>query len=433
VANNEKEIAQSIFLSLESPTSDFTTEIIPIEDRLKTACISPNGLYPHEIIALYYAHTYRESADRDDFQGFWLYQYGVNDVPALLCSLAKRGFLRRATLENTIREEKMNTLKEILQEYGLKINGNKETLILRVLREIDESDLDSRFTYRKYQLTELGEKALSDEIYITYIHRNNYITLDVWEVNKIVYTPPKAPLRDKILSYFSNSATANLQNRNYKTLMYNKYATYHFLLELNDYKTALIYLCEVLFWALSGLDNHTKYQTRIEVNELLRNAQIHARFINDLAKLQNTLNMSENELKAFMLNHFSALRAPFHIFTTNECIYVIICWLRKDCISLSQAYRKAEDRLELLQTDIIKIISSSRQIAIGVDITNLIILAADMRLKDIDEIKNVEVKLERIETAASILIAGLQYPQVSITRLQNRLNEIIASKKDIIT
>lgn len=52
-------------------------EIPSLQDLVATATPSEQGLYPHEILMLNYASTYKTSGNT--FQGFWLYEYGVND------------------------------------------------------------------------------------------------------------------------------------------------------------------------------------------------------------------------------------------------------------------------------------------------------------------------------------------------------------------
>ena len=53
-------------------------------------------------------------------------------------------------------------LKEILKNAGLVQTGNKETLIQRVINNIDEEELKKYFGNDKYKLTPLGRKFLRD-------------------------------------------------------------------------------------------------------------------------------------------------------------------------------------------------------------------------------------------------------------------------------
>src|SRR6056297_1642560 len=87
---------------------------IPQLDRLvKKAIPSEHGLYPHEILALDYASKYY--IDRNSFQKFWLYQYGVKNVQAVLNSLMERGFLKVGGFQTVLQKQKVAEIKELLK------------------------------------------------------------------------------------------------------------------------------------------------------------------------------------------------------------------------------------------------------------------------------------------------------------------------------
>ncbi|WP_373077106.1 SAP domain-containing protein [Fusobacterium varium] len=63
-----------------------------------------------------------------------------------------------------IQQGTVKELKEILKNAGLVQTGNKETLIQRVINNIDEEELKKYFGNDKYKLTPLGRKFLRDNI-----------------------------------------------------------------------------------------------------------------------------------------------------------------------------------------------------------------------------------------------------------------------------
>ena len=161
--------------------SSAAEEVIPAEKRIKSAIASKHGLYPHEVLVLDYAGSYY--TEGNSFQGFWWYRYGVRNVDNCLRSLLDRGFLQVGDLQSAIEKETAAVLKDELKNHGLKVSGKKDELVQRLLIEIPHEELNSRFTKRTYQLTELGKQALEEESYVPYIHRHILEDMDIWSLN----------------------------------------------------------------------------------------------------------------------------------------------------------------------------------------------------------------------------------------------------------
>lgn len=71
--------------------SEGNAEIPSLDKRLSNACPSKNGLYPHEILMLDQADTYR--TDTNNFQNFWKWECSVLEPRKVLDSLIDRGFI----------------------------------------------------------------------------------------------------------------------------------------------------------------------------------------------------------------------------------------------------------------------------------------------------------------------------------------------------
>jgi len=231
-----------------------TDEVIPAEKRIKDAIASKHGLYPHEVLVLDYAGSYY--TEGNSFQGFWWYRYGVRDVDKCLRSLLDRGFLQIGNLQSTIEKETATVLKEELKKYGLKVSGKKDELVQRLMTEIPHEELNTRFTKRTYQLTELGKQALDEEGYVPYIHRHQIEDLDIWTLNKIIHEPPYMPYRDKIWGYLNKRSMEHFAAGNFGLYRNCRHHMYNFLMEEKNVKDALGMLSEVVFYDLSGLGNN---------------------------------------------------------------------------------------------------------------------------------------------------------------------------------
>lgn len=76
-----------------------------LSDLIKSAIPSKQGLYPHELIMLEYAPSFKTS--NNTFQQFWYYQYSVTEPQSLLDSLFVRGFIEIGDLKSALQKLKL--------------------------------------------------------------------------------------------------------------------------------------------------------------------------------------------------------------------------------------------------------------------------------------------------------------------------------------
>lgn len=324
-------------------------EIIPAEKRMQNAIASKHGLYPHEVLILDYARAYY--TEGNSYPGFWWYRYGVRDVDKCLRSLLDRGFLKVGDLKSAIALENATVLKEELKKHGLKVSGKKDELVQRLISEVSDEELNFRFPKRTYQLTELGKQALEEEGYVPYIHRHALEDLDIWSLNRIIHEPPYMPYRDKIWGYLNKRSMEHFAARNFGLYRNCRYHMSTFLMEENKIKDALGMLSEVVFYDLSGLGNGYDPQfldiyaqnffpykdSTVTMAPGITSAVIHC---------QKELNLSDEELKATMLDRINRLSAPFHLFTPEECVDIVLMESREDTEALTKIYAKAKRRFK---------------------------------------------------------------------------------------
>lgn len=330
-------------------------EIVPAEKRMQNAIASKHGLYPHEVLILDYAHSYY--TEGNSFQGFWWYRYGVRDVDKCLRSLLERGFLQIGDLQSAIALENATVLKEELKKYGLKVSGKKDELIQRLISEVSHEELNFRFVKRTYQLTELGKQVLEEESYVPYIHRHALEDLDIWSLNKIIHQPPYMPYRDKIWGYLNKRSMEHFAARDFGLYRNCRHHMSTFLMEEKKIKDALGMLSEVVFYDLSGLGNGYDPQfldiyaqnffpykdSTVTMAPGITSAVIHC---------QKELNLSDEELKATMLDRMNRLSAPLHLFTPEECVDIVLMESREGTEALTKIYAKAKRRFKQKFPDI---------------------------------------------------------------------------------
>lgn len=329
----------------------------PLSALLKTATPSKQGLYPHEIMMLEYAPHFKIS--NNTFQNFWYWQYSVTEPQAILDSLFERGFTEVGDLRSALEKLKLPEIKEELKLINQKVTGKKADLIDRLMEFGNLDDLDKKYSERYYALTPKGEQELKENQYVSYLHRNRYMS--VWEMNQRI-AQTHYPYRDILWGYFNEQAWVHFQNFDFGLYRNIRLNMYQFLMEENKPKTAFHMLCEVLSFDLSGLGNNEKslfewerndpkyylmiYKSRAEHffpyenTTLIIPPAVSAWF----AEMQTTFGLDDKSYRNAILKELQETHPPRRIFTDEECADIIIADIHSDTDTLSAIYSKAEKR-----------------------------------------------------------------------------------------
>ena len=324
--------------------AEIDAEVIPVETRTKNIIANKQGLYPHEILVLDYAHTFYTSGN--SFQGFWWYNYGVRNVQAVLESLVHRGFLQVGDMQSALDKQTASAIKEVLKSHGCKQTGKKAELVQRALNEIPADELNRLFPKRTYQPTELGKAVLSDDSYVPYIHRHSFEGLDIWSMNQLMNTEPHTSFRDKIWSYLNKCSIKHFSEQNFGLYRNCRFSMAQFLKEESKYKDSLAMLSEVVFYDLSGATNNYDPQF-LEIyaggffpyeNSLAATAP---GIIAEIVDCQKKLGYSDEELKAALSERMNKLSTPIQLFSIDECIKIVFMERDGDKDGLTRIYAKA--------------------------------------------------------------------------------------------
>ena len=179
----------------------FEKRVISFEERKHTAIPSRTGLYPAEILLLEYCSYGTYPGPKNGYPGFWWFEYGIRDVGSALRSLEDRGYIVFSTAKGSLDHYTIPQLKELLSSNDLPTSGKKEDLVMRVADMFSESELLATGVQIKYILTELGQRELTENEYVPYMHKAYNKTteddrfgmsFDVWSINKLLGTGDKA-------------------------------------------------------------------------------------------------------------------------------------------------------------------------------------------------------------------------------------------------
>ena len=341
--------------STKNSPNQKSKKIVGISDLsslIKDAIPSKNGLYPHEILMLYYASNYKTTLNDNIYQSFWLDKYYVDNPTTILKSLVARGFINIGDISQTIEKLTMSELKANLASINQKTNGSKQELINRILTNIPENILSKRYPQRYFKLTDLGQQELSDNQYIPYLHKNDF--LNIWELNKLA--PNEKNYRDLIWEYFNKKSLEETSNYNFGLYRNIRFNMGLFLLEENKIKEALYFFCEVFKYDNCLLDNSTENLLSIQDKKnflILLNSEVNLFFTHIIQApklleyflyIQKKLEISTQEFQEILYNNFKNIQTEFCMFTEDELVKIIKYEINKENDNLNILYNTAKKR-----------------------------------------------------------------------------------------
>lgn len=203
VQDDEKKYYQSdsYYTDTVAEGTVFERKVVSFEDRKKTTIPSNRGLYPSEILLLEYCSKGNYPEPKNGYPGFWWFEYGIRDIGTTLKALEDRGYIVFASARQSVKGFTVPQLKELLKSQGQSITGKKAELVERVAETVPEDVLIEAGVKRKYVLTELGQKELSENAYVPYMHSTPNkttedarfsMTFNVWSINKLIGTGDKS-------------------------------------------------------------------------------------------------------------------------------------------------------------------------------------------------------------------------------------------------
>ena len=367
VQEDAKEIFESEGISFTKEVADRIAEdyqssfqIPNLEERNKKCKQTKNGLYPHEILMLDYAKKYKTSCN--DFPGFWLYEYGVKNPQSVLESLCDRNFIVQGGLKDALNQLKLPELKSELSSYGLSSTGKKADLIERLLANVNEKQLDAKFTERYYALTDLGEQELKENEYVIYMHKNKsmFADLGVYGMHHKLFfdNPDNHSFRDLLWAELNRQSMQFAMSWDFGLYRNTRLSMYNFLIEEEKYHDAFARLCEVLYVDLSGMSNEGRKITR--KSWLKQMMEWNFPYEKSIATLPPAINRwlknmkeklsleSNDDLRSALVTQFSKLTkmTPYHLFTPEECADITVYEFMGDKQKVSDIYKIAEVRVK---------------------------------------------------------------------------------------
>ena len=322
-------------------------ELVPLKEYLLTAYPSSTGLYPHEILLLSYAEKY--STDQKSFQQFWIYQYGVLDVPNLLNDLKNRGYIGLGSIGLTLQNETITSIKPVLIENGLKASGKKSDLISRLSDNLPEEKLWAYFPKRYYVLTDKGQNELVENEYVIRCHHGSSGGINPWLMNQLLNLNPEISYKEIIERYLKIKAEEHYNHNDFGLYRNTRLEQYYFFEKEERHENAFKCIAEVLYGDLSGCGNSYKpeflrynapgffpYETTSLITvpaatEWMNRAEL-------------IFGWDDPTLEVELYTHMKEFSFPMHVFTPEECAKIVVLEKNQDKQAVVNIYKNAEQR-----------------------------------------------------------------------------------------
>ena len=272
------------------------------------------------VVKAIFLTNYNNKGLRDDYPGYYKYQYNIESTIDLHKEFINQGFLTELKFKDDAKII-LNTLtnpelKQILKNNRLKLGGKKSELIDRIL-ESNLSENEVNLKDKLYTLSDKSKSYLSKYDYLyklhtstlgieleEYIHNKNELE-KAWETNKVKFN-------DVVWAILNKRTLKYSLNKDYGLLRNNFFNMYE--LTKNEKKPNLQLLCNVLYIDFSGMGNDNTVHNFDTL--FYKNSPIAPYLSNELKKYK-----LDDLIKAFKNVQ---INLPFIYFNLNQMVNIII-------------------------------------------------------------------------------------------------------------
>ena len=160
-----------LFSSITTNTKETISETPKINNAFDPDIPPLQGQYAKTIFL--WAHDKASAIKKsDEYARYFLYECGIRNPSAYHNELINEGYFEKASTRAILSNLKVSELKEILSSHGLPSTGKKETLIERVIENVDECVIKKLSSVELYVLSKKGEEFLTQNNDYVLIHKH---------------------------------------------------------------------------------------------------------------------------------------------------------------------------------------------------------------------------------------------------------------------
>lgn len=233
----------------------------------------------------------------------------------------------------------------------MKVSGNKNELIERLIKNVPKDKLENIFDQKKYLLTTRGKEILNSNDHIKFFHSQSKIGISIFHAHAIKKERPELSKYDIAWEQLVDSSIQFAKNGDWGLYRNNKYSMSIILEFKNNLSDSLGSLFDVCYHDLSGMSNgfDLKY---IEIYEKYffpytnSNHTLAPGIISKMQDLKGKLTFNDKEFEEFGLKYLEKVETPIHLFTKQVVLNIITGEMYSNKEVVKDIYEDARKRYE---------------------------------------------------------------------------------------
>ena len=321
-----------------------------LEELQRASFPSKTGLYPNELIVLFNADRFKNNEYVEPDSCWFLNQISgfAGDINAILYRLMVGGYLDLESIGETYIRTPIAQVREDVKKLGLGVKSrSKEVLIAAIMQNANREFLDTRFLSRFFKPSLKGQQELADNEYLNYsIWAREYAVVDIWELNKLVNTPPKLPYRDKLWGVMNRKCIEYARQGLYGFVRNTRYHMMDFCRFEGRYSAAFVQACMVMYLDINGVGNSIDYYSPLDTLfnkwEGHYYCPLHSVYPDEIVE---ALEMSPAKKHEFIHDCCSKVSSPVAVFSKDDFEEMLLAYLRNDTAAVDGIYERVKNKL----------------------------------------------------------------------------------------
>lgn len=275
--------------------------------------LSNSNININEIMFL----DYMDGLHEDFFRPvYWMYDYNINYDQEINKLIILKYLKLEININKNLSNLKVNELKSLLKENAQETNGKKQTLIQRIIENIDKSYLEEKFNEKIYTVTNTGKKLIQEN-YLYIINRKKKYEFTDEEIQEAYKLKGNFSDSDRVWSILNKRNIALSAKGLWGLYSNNLYKMGYILFKEKKYRQALDFYIANFIIDLSGMAN----------NNLVLKASllfISSGLPEQIEELLELCNLSDADLLALINHNPFCKTLPFRYYDNVTLVQILI-------------------------------------------------------------------------------------------------------------